>query len=105
MWLSQRTFLTSFSAFALLGAKLDAGQTHVFGLVLHQQQADECEGHAYHTGDADDAPPAVIHSQQCGDDGTQTSSQIHAAAQNGPPCAELGRLEPLWREHGGKDMD
>lgn len=94
--------LTSFFAFALLGANLDAGQTHISGLVLHQQQADESKGHADHTGDADDAPPAVVQRQQRGDDGTQTPSQVHAAAQNGPPRAKLGRLEPLrWENKGG----
>lgn len=94
--------LTPFSAFALLGAGLDAGQAHVSGLVLHQQQADEGEGHADHTRGADDAPPAVVQSQQCGDDGTQTPSQVHAAAQDGPPRAKLGRLKPLREENGGE---
>lgn len=80
---------------------LNAGQTHVFGLVFHQQQADDSEGHAENPGGADDAPPAVVQSQQRGDNGAQAASQVHAAAQDGPPCAKLRWLEPLRRENRG----
>lgn len=92
----------SLTPFALLGrCHLNVGQPHVSGLVLDEQQADQRERHANHTGRRQYGPPAVGLAQHRGDDGAQAAGQVHAAGQDGPPGAKLGGLEPLWGGRGG----
>lgn len=88
-------FLTSLFPFALFSTKLNIGQPHITGFVLHRQKANDGDSHADHPRHGHDDSPIIVLNQHCSDDGSQTTCQVHTAAQDGPPCPKLRRFKPL----------